>query len=667
MKKITFLAKTVFMLCFLMSVQIMDAQVEYRQLSGFGTRFNDVNDNGTGVTTEQYYDFATNTLTNMEAEATAVVAINNNGDVAGDMFYDEPNGIMQPAYRKDGTWNPIGWFPDSNPDESAFFTYDISPNSKYVVGQMPKGVGEYGTFLYDTETEELFEIFDPAGEAIAGYTVTDDGTVGGWLDQPNDGGTLRRPAYFNKEGDITLIPSGQLPSYYLNSINDINTNGIMVGDFDGQPFIYDSTTDEFTLYTTPQGNTGSFTRISDTGVVVGWEEVDFDIREAIIYHPILGSQPLYLKDVLSDFGVTVGTFDGRLGHANSISPDGNYVVGWVNGPPLFADGWIINFDGMLLQESDCTITCPGNIEVTAETSETSVVVDYEITFECNEDTPDGTELVLVNGLESGSAFPIGITTIYYRLMDGEDNVLDGCSFTIKVNDYYCATEYTAETEPITYVNFASIDNASSELPTAPKNEYFLDITGQVEQGQTYPMVLKGYTGGPFTNHFTVFIDWDQDGIFNTTDEKYFAGSINSSTGLDDIQALSDISVPGDAMLGITRMRIVKNYDTPANDPCGSYSYGQSEDYLIEVGALRINDRESSIVSFYPNPVDDVLHINSKEAIDSVVVYTVTGQKVSSVTFNATNMEVNVASLASGIYFMKVSSNGKVETLKVIKQ
>ena len=651
-----------------MSAQMMDAQVEFRQLSGFGTRFNDVNDNGIGVTTNQYYDFATDTRIDMEPVATGVVAINNNGDVAGQMFYDQPNGIMQPAYRKDGTWNPIGWFPGSNPAESAFFTYDISPNSKYVVGQMPRAIGEFGTFLYDTETEELFEIFDPAGEAIAGYTVTDDGTVGGWLDQPNATGTSRIPAFFNKDGDITLIPAGQLPTYYLNSINDINASGLMVGDFDGQPFIYNSTTEEFTLYTTPEGNPGSFTHISNTGVVVGYEDVGFDVREAIIYHPILGSQPLFIKDVLADFGVTVGTFDGRLGQASSISPDGNYVVGWVNGPPPFADGWIINFDNMLLQESECTIICPANIELTAETGETSVVVDYEITFECQEDTPPGTEMVLINGLESGSAFPIGTTTIYYQLIDGENNILDGCSFTIKVNDYYCGTEYTAETEPITYVNFAGIDNSSSELPTAPKNEYFLDISAQVEQGQTYPMVLKGYTGGPYTNHFTVFIDWDQNGIFSTTNEKYAAGNINSSTGLDNKEALSNISVPVDAMLGTTRMRIVKNYDIPITDPCGSYSYGQSEDYLIEVGTLGINENESlSHISFFPNPVDNVLYLSSKDVIDWVEIFTVTGQKVSNVTFNATNSEINVSYLASGIYFLKISSNGVLETLKVVKQ
>ena len=73
------------------------------------------------------------------------------------------------------------------------------------------------------------------------------------------------------------------------------------------------------------------------------------------------------------------------------------------------------------------------------------------------------------------------------------------------------------------------------------------------------------------------------------------------------------------------------------------------------------------VSFYPNPVENVLHLNSKEMIDSVAVYTIAGQKVSNVTFNENQNELNLSSLASGVYLVKVSSNGNVENLKVIKQ
>ena len=348
MKKNTFLIKSLFLGAALFFASNTQAQVELKILTEMGTRFNDVNDSGTGITQDQYYDFGTDALTDIEPEATGLNAINNNGEVSGSMYYDEPNFILQPAVKKDNVWVPIGWFPDSNPSESSFSTYGISPNGKYVTGQMSKGCCDFGTFLYDTETQELFEIFDPNGEALAGYTVNNDGIVGGWLDQPNSGGTLRVPAYFNKDGEINLIPDGQSPTIQVNAINDINSSNIMVGDFDGKPFIFDLATETFTTFAAPSGNSATFTSISDNGIAVGYDDVDFQVREAIIYHPNLGSQPVYLKDVLSDLGVTIDTPDGKMGTAIAISPNGNYVVGWVNGPPMYAEGWIVNLDDLIL-------------------------------------------------------------------------------------------------------------------------------------------------------------------------------------------------------------------------------------------------------------------------------------------------------------------------------
>ncbi len=348
MKKIDYLAKSIFALCLIMGTATMEAQVEFKILTGFGTRFNDVNDNGTGITETQYFDFASEELTDLEAEATGLTAINNNGEVAGQMFYDEPNFIMQPAFFKDGTWSPIGWFTDANPAESSFSTYEISPNGKYVVGQMSKGCCDYGTFLFDTEEEELYEIFDVDGETLTGYTVTNDGLIGGWLNVDDNGNYLRVPAFFNKEGDITLVSDGELPELNVNAINAINESNIMVGDFDGKPFFYDLSTETFTTFNSPEGNTATFTSISENGISIGYEDVAFQVREAIIYHPVLGDQPVYLKDVLEDLGVTISTLDGRMGTAYKISPNGNYVVGWVNGPPPFAEGWMVNLDDMIL-------------------------------------------------------------------------------------------------------------------------------------------------------------------------------------------------------------------------------------------------------------------------------------------------------------------------------
>src|SRR5690606_11905140 len=144
------------------------------------------------------------------------------------------------------------------------------------------------------------------------------------------------------------ISTGQLPTFSVNSINDINRTNIMVGDFDGQPFIFDLATDTFTTYDAPHGNAATLTSISDNGIAVGYDDTAFQVREAIICHRDLSEQPLFLKDVLSDLGITIDTPDGMMGTAYKISSNGNYVVGWVNGPPPFAEGWIAYLDDMIV-------------------------------------------------------------------------------------------------------------------------------------------------------------------------------------------------------------------------------------------------------------------------------------------------------------------------------
>lgn len=432
MKKITFLAKSMFLVTVLLGASNIEAQVELKVQTQLETRFNDVNDSGFGVTVYDYYDFETNQLTPIEPEVFMVSSTNNDENVAGTMFYDEPNFILQAAYRKDGVWNPIGFTPEQDPnnyDENT--VYGISENSKYITGQSNIDF-DYGAFLYDTESEELIITFDPEGEASSSYNVNDNGIMVGWVDRPNSGGTLRVPAYRTLDGEYHLIPEGQLPTLSGdNTIQHINNNNVMVGDFDLKPFIYDMNTDTFTSYDIPAGaDHAAFAMISENGIAVGYADTDFQVRDAIIYHPSLGDQPRYLKDVLAENGIAVNTDDGLLGTAIAISPNGKYIAGWLNGPPQYAEGWMVYLDDLIL----------------------------------------GTHKVSKNS-----------------------------------------------------------------------------------------------------------------------------------------------------------------------------------------------------VSFYPNPVENVLHLNSKQAIDSVTVYMVTGQKVSNLSFNSNNTEINISSLASGVYFVKVSSNGNVENLKVVKQ
>lgn len=71
-------------------------------------------------------------------------------------------------------------------------------------------------------------------------------------------------------------------------------------------------------------------------------------------------------------------------------------------------------------------------------------------------------------------------------------------------------------------------------------------------------------------------------------------------------------------------------------------------------------------SFYPNPAQDHVTISSDDAFQSVQVFDITGKIVLTRNeFNATEKEINVSELSSGVYLLKVSSEGTSSTQKLI--
>ena len=153
------------------------------------------------------------------------------------------------------------------------------------------------------------------------------------------------------------------------------------------------------------------------------------------------------------------------------------------------------------------------------------------------------------------------------------------------DECFCIPSFSYSVYPITSVYFGDIHNTSdifSPDVNSVAYEDFTDQTTQVIPGETYGINSKGYTGGNYTSYFTVFIDWNQNGVLDDAGEVYPIGTIKNSSGTDHRITFGNISVPLDAILGSTRMRVLKTYLAYPTDPCGSYLYGQAEDYTVDV-------------------------------------------------------------------------------------
>jgi subtilisin-like proprotein convertase family protein len=150
---------------------------------------------------------------------------------------------------------------------------------------------------------------------------------------------------------------------------------------------------------------------------------------------------------------------------------------------------------------------------------------------------------------------------------------------------YCTVTFPGNVEPITLVNFNTINNSTSATVNGtPALEDFTAITANVFKTVSYPITVKGNTDGNFTTRVDVYIDWNQDNDFDDAGEIFFIGTIINSTGIDAVQATGNILVPATALEGNTRMRVMKKFSTSAT-PCNSTGFGQAEDYTITISPL----------------------------------------------------------------------------------
>ena len=117
-------------------------------------------------------------------------------------------------------------------------------------------------------------------------------------------------------------------------------------------------------------------------------------------------------------------------------------------------------------------------------------------------------------------------------------------------------------------------------------------------------------------------------------------------------------------------------DNSATNNCGTYSYGETEDYSVTVSGGTIAAptltgttarAEVRTLSMFPNPATDMLNLalSDNATISSAVVYDLRGARVAGATFAEGTLRIG--SLAKGMYTLTVSDGEKVYHQRFVKE
>jgi cyanophycinase-like exopeptidase len=242
---------------------------------------------------------------------------------------------------------------------------------------------------------------------------------------------------------------------------------------------------------------------------------------------------------------------------------------------------------------------------------------------------------------------------------------------------YCASKgNSATSEWVSKVVIGTINNNSGS------NGGYADFSAQstsITKGVASTLTLTPGYSATRDLYWSVYIDYNNNGLFTDSGENVY--SIFSRKILSP-----NITVPTTAVTGLVRMRIIVSYNS-ITSPCGTYNYGETEDYTLNIIAstakiavysdtLTNSDDKTIVISnkteVYPNPTSEDYTIRFASAKNEEVVvkiYSIDGLEKKSFNINATigenKIRKNKDDLVSGQYIVKIFKSDEISTSKML--
>jgi hypothetical protein len=407
---------------------------------------------------------------------------------------------------------------------------------------------------------------NPFDEEI--YSVTVNGSTNAYACgavAPGPGSILNRYSNFMTLPPLTTVQQGQNVAFQVEE-----------NECDGAPFY-------------PFG----------TGIWIDWNQNGLftDAGEAVF---IEGSTAVGPRNVPGNFTVPIDAVPGTTA-MRVIVAEG------ISGPgltPCLQYGWGETEDYLITVAVPSPCTNPPTAG-TATASGTAVCSGTTVFFNVSgtslgsgqtyqwEYSTDGIAFGPITGATNPNYSEVITAAGFYRLA-----VTCGTTtFTNAVNvtlnsfiDCYCTSsaQFTFIMQ-LSNVSFGALNNTSvcNELAPGPgsaaglySNYRTLTPVVNVTQLDVVPISLS--TANCFSSGFTmgskVFIDWNQNGLLTDPGEEVYDSGSNTNA----FTASGSVLVPLSAVPGNTLMRVVLGWNYPSIFPCGPTTYGETEDYLINV-------------------------------------------------------------------------------------
>ncbi|UCH97518.1 MAG: M4 family metallopeptidase, partial [Candidatus Aminicenantes bacterium] len=169
---------------------------------------------------------------------------------------------------------------------------------------------------------------------------------------------------------------------------------------------------------------------------------------------------------------------------------------------------------------------------------------------------------------------------------GKDTKIEFDYINVTENSYCTSSGNNQSYEYIAGVAMADLNNASGASPYSD----FTNLAAHLTRGNGANVSLTpAFTDSSYTEYWKIWIDYNDDNDFEDAGEEVFSGSGSSIVS-------GSFTVLASTIIGDTRMRVSMS-PNPYPPICGSFTYGEVEDYTVNIAG----DNQEPIANFVGSP------------------------------------------------------------------
>lgn len=149
------------------------------------------------------------------------------------------------------------------------------------------------------------------------------------------------------------------------------------------------------------------------------------------------------------------------------------------------------------------------------------------------------------------------------------------TYCIPTTSFGCSTDYIQS-----FSTTGGTTNITNNNTGCPGGDYTNYSATHIHTGQMGQNVNYSFTNNPsWSQGYKIWVDWNGNGTLNDPGEEIYASTSPIGGGAT---ITGTFAIPLTATPGIKRLRIRCVYGTTIFDPCNSQSFGETEDYAINV-------------------------------------------------------------------------------------